>query len=295
MSDLIYEKNAHIATITMNRPERRNAFSPRMMVEMAAAWEDYRDDDSLRVAILTGTGDKAFSAGADLQLLIPLLIGARKPENEWDKKLASDRRIMDNALLRKFELYKPVIAAVPGFALAGGTEILQATDIRIATPNASFGLSEPKRGIVPAGGSLTRLQRQIPYAKAMEILLIGDSISAEEAHRIGLINEIVPPEQLMDRAIEVANKIAENGPVAVRKIKEALIRSNGQPLEEAYRIESECAMMAMLTEDAVEGPKAFMEKRKPNFTGKERFPSTPQKKHNAKEKEQERDTEDTHL
>jgi len=292
MTDLIYEKRDGIAIMTMNRPEKRNSFSPQMMVQMGEAWQDFRDDDSLRVAILTGTGDISFSSGADLKLLIPLLIGARKPETEWDKKIVADRRSMDNALLRNFELYKPVISAVNGFALAGGTEILQATDIRIASPNASFGLSEPKRGIVPAGGSLTRLQRQIPFAKAMEILLIGDPISAEEAYRIGLINEIVPQEKLLERAIEIANKIAANGPLAVRKIKEALIRSNGKSLEEAYQIESECAMAAMLSEDAVEGPKAFIEKRKPNFTGKERFPSKPIRK---KSQEKDRETEDTHL
>ncbi|MBV1880786.1 MAG: enoyl-CoA hydratase/isomerase family protein [Pseudomonadales bacterium] len=268
MSDLIYEKKDGVAILTMNRPKRRNSFSPEMMVKMAEAWVDFGKDDSLRVAILTGTGDISFSSGADLQLLIPLLIGAREPETEWDKKLVENRKIMNDALLRNTDLYKPIISAVNGYALAGGTEILQATDIRVASPNATFGLSEPKRGIVPGGGSLTRLQRQIPFAKAMEILLIGDPISAEEAHRIGLINEVVPQEALMDKALEIAGKIAENGPLAVRKIKEALIRSNGLPLEEAFKIESECAMDAMKSEDAIEGPKAFMEKRKPNFTGK---------------------------
>ena len=270
MSDLIYEKKDGVAILTMNRPERRNALSPEMMVQMAEAWADFDKDDSLRVAILTGTGDISFSSGADLQLLIPLLIGARKPETEWDQKLVDNRGIMNDALLRDSKIYKPIISAVNGYALAGGTEILQATDIRVASPNASFGLSEPKRGIVPGGGSLTRLQRQIPFAKAMEILLIGDPISAEEAHRIGLINEIVPQDQLMDRALEIAGKIAENGPLAVRKIKEALICSNGVPLAEAFKIESRCAGEAMMSEDAVEGPKAFMEKRKPNFTGKPR-------------------------
>lgn len=268
MTHLLYEKREGIAWITLNRPERRNAISPEMLVRLRDAWRDFRDDDDARVAILTGAGDKAFCAGADLQLLIPLLTGARKPENEWDEAFLADRSALDSGLLRDFDLYKPVIAAVNGFALAGGTEILQATDIRIACPEARFGLSEAKRGIIPAGGSLVRLQRQIPYAKAMEILITGDPISAEEAHRIGLINEIVPQAELKGRAAAVAARVAENGPLAVQKIKEALLRTNGLPLSEAFAIETECAREVMRSQDAVEGPRAFMEKRKPVFTGR---------------------------
>jgi enoyl-CoA hydratase/carnithine racemase len=180
---LLHEKRDGIAWLTMNRPERRNAISPEMLVRLRDAWRDFRDDSDTRVAVLTGAGDKAFCAGADIKLLIPLFTGARQPENEWDEALLADREALNSGLLRDFELYKPVIAAVNGFALAGGTEILQATDIRIACPEATFGLSEAKRGIIPAGGSLVRLQRQIPFAKAMEILLTGDPMSAEEAHR----------------------------------------------------------------------------------------------------------------
>ena len=265
---LLYEKRDGIAWLTMNRPERRNAISPEMLVRLRDAWGDFRDDDGVRVAVLTGAGDQAFCAGADLQLLIPLFTGARKPETDWDQELIQDRQALDTGLLRRFELYKPVIAAVNGAALAGGTEILQATDIRIACPEASFGLSEPKRGIIPAGGSLARLQRQVPFCKAMEILLTGDPMPAAEAHRIGLINEIVPREKLLARAGEIANRIAENGPLAVRKIKEALLRTNGLPLADAFRIESECAADVMRSKDAVEGPRAFMEKRKPVFIGR---------------------------
>jgi enoyl-CoA hydratase len=267
MTDLLYEKRDGIAWLTMNRPQRRNALSPQMMVQMAEAWVDFRDDPAMRVAILTGAGDISFCAGADLQLLIPLMSGARQPENEWDHRLLADMTMMQKALLRDFELYKPVIAAVNGFALAGGTEILQATDIRLATPKATFGLSETKRGIIPAGGSLVRLARQIPYCKAMEILLTGDPISAEEAWRIGLINEIVPQEQLMERAVAFAQRIAANGPLAVRQCKEVVIRSSGLPLQEAYQIENEAAAKVYTSKDAMEGPLAFMEKRPPRFTG----------------------------
>ena len=266
--DLIYEKRDGIAYLTMNRPERRNAFSPELMVRLGEAWIDFRDDPELRVAILTGAGDRAFSAGADLERLIPLFSGARAPEDDWDKRLMADFSLFQAALLRGFELYKPVIAAINGFALAGGAEIVQATDIRLATPHAQLGLSEVKRGLIPAGGSLVRLPRQIPYCKAMEILLIGDALSAEEAHRIGLINEIVPADQLMARAEEIARKIAENGPLAVAKCKEAVLRGSGLPLEQAFEIEGGCARDVLTSQDAVEGPRAFMEKRKPRFTGR---------------------------
>lgn len=268
MPHLVYEKRGGIAYLTMNRPEKRNALSPELMVRLADAWTDFRDDPEVRVAILTGAGDVAFSAGADLGLLIPLMSGAREPEDDWDKRLISDRHVMRAALLRGFELYKPVIAAVNGFALAGGSEIIQATDLRLAAPQATFGLSEVKRGIIPAGGSLVRLARQIPHAKAMEILLTGEPMSAEEALRVGFVNEIVPADRLVARAEELANRIAGNGPLAVQACKEAVLRTSGLPLEDAFKIESECAARVMRTADAIEGPRAFMEKRKPEFRGR---------------------------
>ncbi len=268
MPDLLYEKRDGIAILTLNRPEQRNAFSPQTMVLLARAWKDFREDKAMRVAILTGTGDIAFCAGGDLKLLLPLFTGARKPETDWDHELMNNLGdVMSTALLRPFELYKPIIAAVNGYALAGGSEILQSTDIRIASRTASFGLTEVKRGLVPGAGSMVRLQRQIPYAKAMEILMIGDAMTAEEAHRIGLVNEVVAPEALMPRALELAAKIAKNAPLAVQAIKEAAIRTNGLPLDDAFVIEHECAAKVMTSSDAREGPRAFAEKREPVFTG----------------------------
>ncbi|NRA00205.1 MAG: enoyl-CoA hydratase/isomerase family protein [Myxococcales bacterium] len=268
MPDVLYEKRGAIAVVTLNRPERRNAFSPQSMCLLADAWKDFRGDDALRVAILTGAGDEAFCAGGDLQQLMPLFTGARQPEDEWDRKLMDNAGdVMATALLRPFELYKPIVAAINGVAVAGGSEILQSTDIRIASSKASFGLSEAKRGLVPGGGSMVRLSRQIPHVKAMEILLLGDAISAEEAHRIGFVNEVVEPDQLMPRAIEIAEKLAKNAPIALRKIKECVIRTSGIPLEEAYVIEHECAAAVVTSKDAREGPRAFMEKREPVFTG----------------------------
>jgi enoyl-CoA hydratase len=267
MGDLLFEKKEGVAVVTFNRPAKKNAFTPEMVVRLAEAWTEFRDDGSLRVAILTGVCD-TFSAGADLGRLIPLLTRARAAEDEWDRRLLADPSLFQAAILRRFELWKPVVAAVNGAALAGGCEMLQGTDIRLAAPEASFGLPEPKRGIVPGGGSLVRLARQIPYVRAMQILLTGDPLAAATALEIGFINEIVPREKLLDRAFEVAGRIAENGPLAVAKIKEAVLRSQGRPLDEAFVIEDECSREVMRSSDAREGPRAFMEKRKPNFTGR---------------------------
>ena len=267
MPDLLFEKRGGIAYLTFNRPERRNAISPQMMLQLADAWLEFRDDSALRVAILTGTGTEAFCVGGDLALLMPLFTGARKPADEWDERLLANLNRVPIALLKPFELYKPIIAAVNGYALAGGCEILQATDLRIASRTASFGLSEAQRGLVPGGGSMVRLARQVPHCKAMEILLLGDRMPAEEAHRIGLVNEVVEPERVLPRAEELAARLAKNGPLALRKIKEAVLRTSGEPLARAYEIENECSAVVMASKDAREGPRAFMEKREPVFTG----------------------------
>ena len=175
---------------------------------------------------------------------------------------------MSTALLRPFELYKPIVAAINGYALAGGSELLQATDIRIASTTASFGLTETQRGLVPGAGSMVRLPRQVPYCKAMEILMTGDAISAEEALRIGFVNEVVAPERVLPRAYEFAERLARNGPLAVAAVKEAVLRTSGLALEEAFAIENEISGRVTRSEDAREGPRAFMEKREPVFHGR---------------------------
>ncbi len=268
MSVLEFEVNGHVAYLTLNRPEVHNALNPELIVRMAEAWQEVARNDAIRVTIITGAGDKAFSAGADLGKLIPLYSGARAPEDEWDRKLMSDSSFFETSLLRAFDLYKPVIAAVNGFCIAGGMELMQATDLRVAVDSASFGLQEVKWAIIPAGGSLARLQRQIPFCKAMEILLTGNRINAEEAYRIGLINYVVSREQLMPKAEELARAIAENGPLAVRKIKEAVTRCSGLPFEQAFKIETELSGEVMASDDAKEGPRSFMEKRKPRYKGR---------------------------
>lgn len=265
---LLYEKRAGIAYITFNRPQVRNALSPEVFCRLVDAWQDYATDDSLRVAIITGAGDRAFTAGADLGTFIPLLSGARQPEDAWDHRVLRDSRVSDVAILRGFPLYKPIIAAINGFCLGAGTELIQATDLRIAAPHATFALTEVMRGFMPAGGSTVRLPRQIPLCKAMEILLIGEQMSAQEAYRVGLVNEVVPSEQVLPRAEELARKIAANGPVAVRKIKETVLRSLSVSFEEGFAIENENAKGVLATEDAKEGPRAFMEKRPPRYVGR---------------------------
>jgi enoyl-CoA hydratase len=266
-SHLLVDKRDGIMTLVMNRPEARNSLSPEMLIRLAEAWYEFRDTKDLRVAILTGAGDEDFCAGGDLKLTMPLVTGARQPEDEWDRKLLASLQQFTDAILRGFELYKPVIAAVNGNALGGGTEMTNACDLRVASERAVFGTPEAKVGLLPGGGSISRLPRQIPYAKAMEMLLLGDSFSARAALEMGLVNYVVPHAELMSKARRIAERLAENGPLAVRKIKEGVLRTSGLPLAEALKIEDEVSVAVLSSKDAREGPRAFKEKRKPKFTG----------------------------
>jgi len=268
MPALLFEVRNHIAYLTLNRPQVHNSINPELMVQLAEAWERVNADDDIRTAIVTGAGDKAFCAGADLGRLIPLTTGARQPEDEWDEKVLSGKHYAGNSLLRGYDVYKPIIGAVNGFCIAGGMELMLATDIRVAAEHAKFGLQEVKWALLPAGGSLPRLPRQMPFCEAMEILLTGDLIASEKAWRLGLINYVLPAAQVMAKAEEIATTIAANGPLAVRKIKEAVLRCSGRPLDEGFKIENEIAREVFASEDAREGPRAFMEKRKPTYTGR---------------------------
>ena len=266
---LILERRDGIAILIMNRPERLNAISPQMALQMAAAWTEYESDPALRCAILTGAGERAFSAGGDLGRLIPLFTGAREPEDDWDReqRLMANMDRMGVALLKDHDVYKPIVSAINGLALGGGTELVLATDVRIAATHASFGLPEPRSGIVPGGGSMARLPRQVPWCSAMQLLLTAEPVPAERALRMGLINEVVEPALVLERALEIAGSIARNGPLAVAAIKETALRSSGETLERAFQIEAECSGRVTRSRDAREGPRAFMEKRAPVFTG----------------------------
>ena len=264
MAVVEYHVADHVATITLNRPEARNALNPEVAARLADAWVAVRDDDEVRVAVLTGTGS-VFCAGADLGQLIPLYSGARKPENEWDERVVADRDLARRALLRNFDPGKPIIAAINGHAIAGGMEIVQGTDIRVSVPEAKFGVQEVKWAIFPAGGSTVRLPMQLPFAKAMELLLTGDLVTADEALALGFLNYVTPDP--LAKAHEIAQKIAANGPIAVRAIRRSARACLGLPEAEGLKLEVEISTPVFLTEDAKEGPKAFMEKRKPVYRG----------------------------
>jgi len=264
---ILYEKRNHIAYLTLNRPQAHNAVDPEMVLELVAAWEDYRDDENLRCIILTGAGDESFCAGADLAKLIPLFTGARQPETDADRQIQADLTIATRAFLRDFDLFKPVVAAVNGNAIAGGFELLYAADIRVASENASFGLQEVKWAVFPAGGSTVRLPRQIPYAKAMEMLLTGELIDAGQALQWGFVNRVVTQDRLMEAAQKYAEIIVKNGPLAVQNVKRAVLETTGMPLKAGLSREMELAVPVFLSRDAQEGPRAFKEKRKPAFKG----------------------------
>ena len=258
-NDLLYEKKGKIAYMTFNRPGEMNAITPKMMADIDRIGDDFKNDNDLLVLILTGAGDQAFCAGADLKLTITKL------KEDADQ----GTRFMSDPTKRFFAgIYKPIISAINGFCLAGGTEIIQGTDIRIAAPHAKFGLPEVHWGIIPGGGSHVRLPRQIPYCHAMDILLTGRQISAEEAVRFGLINKIVPADQVMAECERYAQIICSNGPLAVQAAKEAALLTYNMGWGEAFSTEAVIAERVFRSDDAAEGPRAFAEKREPVYQGK---------------------------
>ncbi|MBL0421740.1 enoyl-CoA hydratase/isomerase family protein [Ramlibacter sp. AW1] len=265
---LLCARDGAILQVTLNRPASRNALTPEMLCRLADAVVEFARDESLRVMVLTASGDQAFCAGGDLARSIPLLTGGRAPEDEWDRRVLQDPVVMPASSLRDFPLHKPVIAAINGACFAAGFEIMLGTDIRIAAEHASFCLPEVKRGVVPFAGSMVRLPRQIPYAKAMELMLTGDPLPAREALAIGLVNRVVPAAEVLPQAMELAARIARNGPLAVQRLKQTVVASSGQPLAEGYALEDETRRVVLASEDAREGPRAFMEKRAPQFTGR---------------------------
>ncbi|MCX7619793.1 MAG: crotonase/enoyl-CoA hydratase family protein [Acidimicrobiales bacterium] len=264
---VLVERDGHVVTVTLNRPDKRNAFNAEMLCLLADAWDLIDGDPDIRVAILTGAGGH-FSAGADLDRLVGALLSGKPPADPYEARIRDDFSIIFKGFLKEYRTKKPLIAAIEGYCYAGGTEILQATDLRVAGANAQIAISEVKRGLFPMSASTIRLPRQIPYALAMELLLIGDPITPAQAERWGLINYVVDDGKALAKACELADKIAENGPLAVVGIKEAVLAADGLPEAEAFAKEMEIGMRVMGSEDAKEGPKAFLEKRKPEFKGR---------------------------
>jgi len=249
-----YKKEGRIATFTINRPEAMNAINIACLRELSEALQDFQKDPALWVGIITGTGNKAFCAGADVKETLPFM------QKSIDKVPATH--------MRGLQIWKPLIAAINGVVFGGGLEVAIACDIRLAVENARFGFPEVTLGLIPGWGGTQRFPRLVPWAKASEMLFTGKLIDANEAYRIGLINAIVPADKLMSTAVEWADLICKAAPLAVRAVKEAMIRGTSTGLEEGLDIETALESRTMLTEDFIEGTTAFVNKRKPNFKAK---------------------------
>lgn len=252
-----FDLHANIATITINRPDRANALDVEHYAALSEAWQRVRDDPEVRVAIITGAGEKVFCAGADLKSFV----GREQPLSEvWLTQ-------KDSLLNRGLEVWKPVISAVNGACVGGGMTLLLGTDLRVATTGAFFSLAEVKRGIIAANGGTQRIMKQMPYAVAMEMLLLGDRMGAEDAARWGLINRVVEPGDLMDTARDMAERIKENAPLAIQAAKELAVRSQDMSLSEGLRMEQFVNRILHRSEDTKTAKTAFAEKRKPEFKG----------------------------
>jgi len=256
----------HVVTITINRPEARNSLDMEHFFGLRSAWERFDGEDDAYVAIVTGVGQD-FCVGADLKTYIPQITELQMKMKAGEVTEIDGYRLDDGikAVLRGTKIYKPIIAAVNGNCVAGGMEMLGGTDLRVAADTATFGVMEPKRGLFAGGGTTVRLPRQIPYPAAMELLLCADRVPASRAYEMGLLNEVCRPGDLMERAYDYAHRITANGPFAVRKTKESVLRGLATSMGEAYKIETEISREVFSSEDAKEGPKAFAEKRTPDW------------------------------
>ena len=262
MPDLIFNKSDHIAYITLNRPEKMNAMNQEILDGLDDAWIRIRDDDEIWCAIINGAGERAFSAGVDLQDISDV---AQVDDSDMPQAAT---KFQPRLLWKTLEVCKPIIAAVNGYCLAGGLELALACDFIIASDNSYFGLPEVSRAIIPVGGGTQRLPRTVHFRKALEMLLTGDRMGAQEAYNIGLVNKVVPHSDLMSVSDELANKIINNGPLAVRAIKELAYKGMDMTLEQGLSFEKLVSDRISATEDAKEGPLAFTEKRKAVYKGR---------------------------
>jgi E-phenylitaconyl-CoA hydratase len=259
-----FETTERIAILTINRPLAMNALDNETLASLNNAWIDFRDNSELRAAIITGAGNKAFCAGSDIKSLARYYSSTTADQ----RKAKADTEPGLGGITRNLEIWKPIIAAVNGYCLASGLEIALACDIRIASETATFGFTEVGRGIIPVAGGTQRLPKLIPLGKSLEMILTGEMIDAQEAYRIGLVNRVVPSEQLLPEALKLAGRICRNAPLAVQAAKEAVYRGMDMPLSEGLGLEQFLAEPVFKSEDAKEGPAAFFEKRPPVFKGK---------------------------
>jgi enoyl-CoA hydratase len=259
---LLFDRRDHVAVVTLNRPEVKNALSMEMMARLADAWVEIDEDPDIRVAVVTGAGG-SFCSGMDLKAF-----AGGFEDDPWQARMAEDPDLHWKALLRHFKPGKPLIAAVEGFAVAGGTEILQAHDLRVAGASATFGITEVRRGLFPLGGSTVRLSRQIPYTLAAEYLLTGRHIPAAEALEVGLIGHVVPDGTALDTAMELAQQIAANAPLSVQAVLRSLRETREMTETDGLAFELEIGYPIIGTDDAKEGARAFKEKRDPVWQGR---------------------------
>lgn len=260
-----FKKEGHIAKVGINTPETRNALGPDTLLDLFKAWEECQNDDSVRAIVLYSAVPDIFCSGMDLKTAIPILTGARKPETEGEKWLISDNKAVSRAMLKIRELDRPVIAAVHGYCLTGGFEMVMGCELRVASEDAIFQMRETTLGIMPIGGSNVFLPLQVGQARALEILLTGGNFSAAKLHEWGFLNRVVKREKLMDEALSLAETIANNGPRSIRAMVSFSRRIQGKPLLEAIDLEVEVGMPVFMSDDAREGVRAQKEKRKPNF------------------------------
>jgi E-phenylitaconyl-CoA hydratase len=253
-----YARDGAVAVVTLQRPERLNTLNAELLTELRSAWEQARDDEDVRAVVLTGAGERAFCAGADLRDMIPA------PPTVSDL-LNPDRLLRPDEGLA---LFKPVVAAVNGHALGGGLTLMLATDVRVSVPEATFGVPETGWGLLASAGGTQRLARQLPHAIAMDMLLCGTRLSAEEALRWGLVNRLVERERLLDAALEIAQRVAAQAPLATQATKELVLRSPDMPTDAALRLEATLVRLLQDTDDAREGAAAWAQRRAPQFRGR---------------------------
>ena len=262
--NVLYEKRGAIAYVTLNRPEVHNCIDVEMSNELIAVWEEVKRDRDVRVAILTGAGDKAFCSGADLKKLIPHIRDASEEENR--------RRAFQGpgwgGISGGYEIYTPIIAAINGYCIAGGHELAEFCDIRIAAEHATFGHQEIKWGLMPGDGGCSRLWRIVGLGRAMEIILTGKIYDAQEAYRIGFVNHVVPAAELMAKATQMAEMIAANAPLATRAAKQAVLHSIGKPLRDGIAFETDTFSYLCRSEDWNAGQKAFLTRTSATFKGR---------------------------